>query len=104
MASVIPRNSSKKWFFQINKLFPFKSNIKYKNKINSNISSSNDLILINDNLSNDIEVEDSKDVKEEKDEIKNSVENNNEKKEKEENEEINEQNYYYMTKLKLNLI
>ena len=85
--------------FQINKLFPFKS--KYKNKNISNMSSSNDLILINDNLSNDIEVEDSKDVKEEKDEIKNSVENNNEKKEKEENEEINDQNYYYMTKLKL---
>ena len=82
---------------QMNKLFQLKSNIKIKNKNNSNniSSNNNELILMNDNMSNElIEIEDSKDVKEEKDEIKNSVENNN-------NEENNEQNYFYITNLKL---
>ena len=82
---------------QMNKLFQLKSNIKIKNKNNSNniSSSNNELILMNDNMSNELmEIEDSKEVKEEKDEIKNSVENNN-------NEENNEQNYFYITNLKL---
>ena len=83
--------------YQMNKLFSFNFISKNKFKNNSNIDSvygsSKDLILINDN--NLVDIEDSKEAKDEKDEMKNSIENNIEK----ENEEINE--YFYITYLKL---